>query len=148
MERRGGFRVNPLNWVQDTLDRLTKRRVATGLRGVYISPDALVDDWIEIGTTDDPFLNSWVNFASGNATAAYRKDGEGTVHIKGLVKSGTIGQPIFTLPVGFRPLLDHNIATISNEAVGRLEIEADGDVVPAIGDNTFFSIHISFPAEQ
>ena len=148
MERRGGFRLNPVVALREGLERLTKRTTATGLRGVYVRPDGLVDDWHEVGASGEPaFANSWVNAVGGNATAAFRKDGEGTVHIKGLIKSGTLGSTAFTLPVGYRPLLDHNVAALAFNVIGRLKIQPSGNVVPVSGSNVWFSIHITFPAE-
>jgi hypothetical protein len=50
--------------------------------------------------------NSWVNYVTGgHRVAGYRKLKDGTVELRGLVKSGTsgAGTGIFTLPVGFRP---------------------------------------------
>jgi hypothetical protein len=48
--------------------------------------------------------NGWVN-TGGYTSAAYYKDKEGRVHIKGTINGGTIATNtvIFTLPVGFRP---------------------------------------------
>lgn len=52
--------------------------------------------------TAPTLTNSWVNFGSTYATAGYWKDAEGMVHCTGMVKSGTVGSAIFTLPVGYR----------------------------------------------
>ena len=149
MERRGGFRLNPVAALREGLERLTKRVTATGLRGVYVRPDGLVDDWHEVGASGEPaFQNGWVNFGGAEATAAFRKDGEGTVHIKGLIKLGTLASAAFTLPVGYRPLLHQTIATIAASALGRLIIFGPtGLVVPQTGSSGWFSIHITFPAE-
>ena len=148
MERRGGFRLNPVVALREGLERLTKRTTATGLRGVYVRPDGLIDDWHEVGASGEPaFQNGWVNFGGAEATAAFRKDGEGTVHIKGLIKLGTLGSHAFTLPVGYRPLLEHTVAAIANNAIGRLMIQPSGLVVPQSGSNVWFSIHVTFPAE-
>ena len=48
-----------------------------------------------------------------DASASYKKEFN-TVHIKGLVKSGTIGSPIFTLPVGYRPKEDTSKTIVTN----------------------------------
>ncbi|KKK85125.1 hypothetical protein LCGC14_2776410, partial [marine sediment metagenome] len=87
---------NPINAVLDALDRSPFRRVASGIRGVYVSPEGVVDDWIEIGGGGNPaFQNSWANYGLGNnATAGFRKDGEGTVHIKGMVKNHSLAKSI------------------------------------------------------
>lgn len=94
-------------------------------------------------------LNNWINFGLGYAKAQYYKDKELRVHLKGLVQSGTVGQPIFTLPTGYRPT-DRLLFTVtSNNGYGRLDIEPDGDVFLVVGSNTFVSLDgVSFRAEQ
>ena len=52
---------------------------------------------------EPPFQNGWSNFASDPRKLRFRKDPLGKVRISGLVASGTVGQPVFTLPVGYRP---------------------------------------------
>jgi hypothetical protein len=60
-------------------------------------------------------LNSWVNFKTtgDEAVAGYYKDDMNIVRIKGTVKSGTINEAIFTLPVGYRPSEKIAISSIS-----------------------------------
>ena len=103
------------------------------------------DHWHYVGETGEPALaNSWVNFDTNWQAARFIKDAAGVVHIEGLVKSGTIGQVIFTLPVGYRPAKEFLISTNSNNAVARMDVYDDGTVVPADGSNVFYSIHVSF----
>jgi hypothetical protein len=94
------------------------------------------------------FLNSWVNYGGSEATAAYMKDEFSFTIIKGRIKTGTIGQTAFILPVGYRPKEPLRIAVDSNGAHGVLVINTDGTVVPTVGNNTDFSINIRFRAEQ
>jgi hypothetical protein len=57
------------------------------------------------------FQNQWSNyFTAGNGPAGYYRDPGSVVHFRGLIKSGTIGNPLaaniqlFTaLPIGYRP---------------------------------------------
>ena len=51
------------------------------------------------------FQSGWVNYGGSYNPAGYFKDSLGIVHLRGLVKSGKIGnnQTIFTLPAGYRP---------------------------------------------
>jgi len=94
------------------------------------------------------FQNSWVNFDTTNSQVAFIKDQEGFVHIKGLARSGTMITPIFTLPVGYRPRLRINRATISNGAFGHVTVDPNGEVIPQAGSNGWFSVDgISFKAE-
>lgn len=89
-----------------------------------------------IGRDGEPaFTNAWVNYAPGSAEAAFWKDATGLVHVQGLIKSGTVGQAAFTLPPGYRPTTQHPFGTVSNGAIGRVDVMADGTVVPASPSN-------------
>lgn len=61
--------------------------------------------WLNVGQfgQDAFFQNGWFNFAQSWQAASYRKR-ENQVFLRGLVSGGAIGQAIFTLPVGYRPL--------------------------------------------
>lgn len=118
---------------QDEEIRLTDKRV----RQLYMlfSPE----DWIA-----PSLLNSWVNWASGTQ-AGYFKDAFGIVHLRGLVKDGTIGQAIFQLPVGYRPAAYVEVHAVSshdgaNELSGRCDIELGGNVIAQTGGNYYFSL--------
>lgn len=59
------------------------------------------EGWHEVGAPGEPgFFNGWVN--EGPNRAAYFKDREGMVHLKGFIGEGT-GNFVFALPPGFRP---------------------------------------------
>ena len=60
--------------------------------------------WHEVGAPGEPaFQTGWENLGSPeHENAAFFKDHEGIVHLKGSVKAGGSG-PIFQLPPGFRP---------------------------------------------
>lgn len=100
--------------------------------------EALAPTWTE----PSPLLNGWVNFGAPFNNAGYYKDPQGRVFLKGLVKSGSISTtlPIFTLPVGYRPAGSEVIVTISNGAIGRITVQADGDVIAENGSNVWFSL--------
>ena len=100
------------------------------------------EDWHEIGTAGEPaFQNSWVNYDSGaNTQAGFMKDALGYVRLKGLVKSGTIGQIIFTLPTGYRPPANINFSTVSNGAFACGYIGSNGNIYPNTGNNAYWSI--------
>lgn len=89
-------------------------------------------------------LNSWVYFGS-NSLPGYYKDSFGRVHLRGFVKSGTIGNAIFTLPVGYRPALREFFAVVSNDLFGACYVDSNGDVIAYKGSNVYFSLDgISF----
>jgi hypothetical protein len=63
------------------------------------------ENWHEVGTPGEPgFQNDWHNVSSStlDETAAFFKDHDGIVHLKGLVQAGTEAV-IFQLPRGYRP---------------------------------------------
>lgn len=109
------------------------------------------EEWREVGGTGNPaFLGTWVNYGAGHETAAFYKDPLGRVHLKGLIKFGTISTTAFTLPEGYRPFSTLIFACISHDGVnyqhGRLDVSAAGLIVPIAGGTEFFSINVSFRA--
>jgi hypothetical protein len=89
-----------------------------------------------IGATGNPaFANSWINFDVADTSAAFWRDPFGWIHLRGLIKNGTVGSAAFTLPPGFRPPKREVFATISNGAVGRVDVQADGLVIPQSPSN-------------
>lgn len=93
--------------------------------------------WHVIGGTGEPaFAASWTHYGAPYAKAAYLKDVSGFVHLAGVIKNGTVGSAAFTLPPGLRPPVDLGpIAVISNGALGRVDIKADGTVTPMAPSN-------------
>ena len=105
--------------------------------------------WREIGQKDNPdFENSWVNFGSNNAAAAFYKDKFNRVWLKGLIKSGTVGAvPCFTLPSGYIPTEYMNYSSVDGTETpsARINIMATVDANPGeihvtAGNNTFISL--------
>ena len=100
------------------------------------------------------FTNGWANYFSGTeyGPVGYYKDSMGIVHLRGLAASGTIGQNMFTLPAGFRPLAGTLIFTIisnANTSAARVDIRPDGTVVAVSGGNNWIVLSgISFVARQ
>lgn len=90
--------------------------------------------------TDATYLNSWVDYGATHNKAGYYKTLDSVVRLQGVVKSGTIGQPIFTLPTGYRPAKTLLFTVPSNGAFGVLEIQTDGDVIATTGNNTYVSL--------
>lgn len=108
-----------------------------------------VEEWHEVGSSGEPvFAGTWVNFGGSNDTAAFYKDPWGRVHIKGSIKSGTIGTNCFTLPSGYHPPGDLYFAAYSNGAFGGIRINTSGVVRPITGSTTEVSINCSFRVED
>lgn len=104
-----------------------------------------------IGGAGKPdFQNGWANYGSGYQGARYWKDPFDIVHLEGLIALGTVGQPAFRLPAGYLPGATLLIDTISNSAIGRVDILINGDVVPASpSNNTWVSLNkITFKQEN
>ena len=102
------------------------------------------DHWHYVGETGEPaFENSWVNEAATNA-ARFMKNAAGVVHIQGVVQNGTIGQDVFTLPIGYRPDKNLWFSQVSNNAFAKMVINTDGTIEPASGNNANYSIACSF----
>ena len=91
-------------------------------------------------------LNSWVNFGGGYSTAAYSKDGDGIVYLRGVVKDGA--GTIYTLPAGFRPATTFIAGTVSNALFGAFAVSTAGNISMTTGSNAWISMDgISFKAE-
>ncbi|GAB6043566.1 C1q-like domain-containing protein [Endothiovibrio diazotrophicus] len=108
---------------------------------------------------EPPLLNGWVNYGyDGNdyATVAYRKDGEGFVHLRGLVKNGT--GVIFNLPPGYRPAKNEVFPTVAFNGAfmfGRVDVNgmngvqaSDGDVIVHAGSGWVTLSGIIFQADH
>ena len=106
----------------------------------------------DTGWTDFTLSGSWVNFGT-YANAGYRRV-NGIVYLRGLIKSGTTGVQVATLPVGFRPSMQIVAPTLSSTA-GNVMTPCYWDVVPTgallinYAANSWLSMaNISFPADQ
>ena len=92
------------------------------------------------GWTAVTFQNSWVNYDGTFNQCGYLRDPHGFVHLRGLVKSGTIGTTIFTLPAGYRPEYQQLFNVQSNSALGRCDVKTNGEVTANAGNNAWFSL--------
>jgi hypothetical protein len=115
----------------------------TGADEVWIGPgtpgDAAIELWYDTDAAVIPvpwisatLLNSWTNFGGIQPPAQYRLVGD-LVQVRGRVRNGTNGQPIFILPVGFRaPWYMSFPVTMKMDAttivVGVVDIYQNGEV--------------------
>ena len=97
-----------------------------------------------------PFANGWQNYSNTYNLAGYFKDSMGIVHLRGLVKRGTIKKHIFTLPAGYRPQRrELHVACTWSNASGRVDILTNGQVLPVAGSNKWISLDgITFRAAR
>lgn len=102
------------------------------------------EDWIT-----PTLLNGWTDFGGIYETIGYMKDELGFVHIKGMVKDGSVGAILFTLPKGYRPLKFQYHPCFSRDVLNTLTIRDNGDVfIPASASNVWLTLNgISFKAE-
>lgn len=92
-------------------------------------------------------INGWTNLEYAEPSGYY-KDPFGIVHVKGIVKGGAVGQPLFILPVGYRPMFLRRYAVIANDAIGHIEVFNSGYVYLWLGSNVWVSLDaITFRAE-
>jgi hypothetical protein len=87
-------------------------------------------------------LNSWVYFGAPFNPAGYYIDAMHVVHLRGVVKSGTCGAAIFTLPISYRPTNQELMRAVSAGGNARVDILTTGDVLPdaAMCNNGWFSL--------
>lgn len=74
--------------------------------------------------------NSWAAFIDFDNTAPqYRKTANGWVEISGAAQSGTAGQPMFTLPGGYRPPKRMVFNMRTGTGTAQVDIGPDGEVI-------------------
>lgn len=138
------------------------------------NPDGTVSGWVDIGTpldivedfngretryewdpttfavdawTAPTLINSWANAAAPDGPAGYRKYSTNVVAIRGRITTGTLGTAAFVLPAGFRPANTLAFTTESNGVVGRVDVYANGNVIPAVGGTSSALDGIHFEAQ-
>jgi hypothetical protein len=93
--------------------------------------------------------NAWARYDSAYNPPGYFKDSMGIVHLRGLVRSGTMQKAIFTLPEGYRPefrelfIVGSYMPTVTitgQSGHGRVDIASDGQVFPWEGNNGWISL--------
>ena len=102
------------------------------------------EDW-----TAPTLINGWTDFGGVYETIGYMKDEFGFVHIRGMVKGGSVGEILFTLPEGYRPLKHQYHPCFSLDVLRTLTIRGNGAVfIPAAASNVWVALNgISFKAE-
>jgi hypothetical protein len=115
--------------------------VAVSAAGTNTLAAVTMDVWHTVGAAGEPaFQNSWVAHAS-LGKPRFRKYPDGRVRIAGALAKSTTpasGEVTFTLPAGYRPTAQqiYNVRLWiagGAEAVGRLDINADGTAVYQAG---------------
>jgi len=117
----------------------------TDIAGTTGSDLTLTGSIAQDGWTAPTLLNGWVNYSATFNPAGYFRDKTGIVHLRGLVRSGTVtaGTAIFTLPAGYRPArleIFSNVAYTTIYVYGRCDVNTAGNVNFYAGGNAFFSL--------
>lgn len=92
--------------------------------------------WVPIST----YQNGWVDYGTQWPTAGFYKDTQGIVRLRGAVKSGTVPNIIFSLPVGYRPVGLAYFPVVSNNAFGFVSITPGGGVSIQVGTSPYVTL--------
>jgi hypothetical protein len=108
------------------------------------------DTWHTVGAAGEPgFQNGWSNYGGGWPAMRFTKLSDGTVHLQGLVKDGTVGSgvPIFALPAGYRPTagIGLRFAVVAANLLGVSNVNSSsGNVDLEVGSNGYVFLNVSF----
>lgn len=117
------------------------------------SVDLYLDEHIHLaasvtGWTNVSLQSGWT-YDGTYSPGSYYKDADGVVHLRGLMRSGTMGAIMFNLPEGMRPSRTLLKTGVSNSAASRFDIHSNGNVVAVSGSNGWFSLDgATFVPEQ
>lgn len=139
----------------DTIDlakgAVTSEKLASGAvtRATRADPEI----WHFIGDSGEPaFEGTWRNYSAETpwhqqATwthAAFRKDDDGVVHLKGMIAGGAAGTVAFLLPEAYCPHNYNTFATVSDNTFARITVTfASGgtcSVEVTVGDTDWVSL--------
>jgi hypothetical protein len=129
-----------------------------GIADGAVTPSKLspIEGWHLVGTAGEPtFEVDWANYIGQGfyEPAAFRKDRDGRVHLRGAVKrpTNTTGSYVFTLPTGYRPPFYAYFPVVSTNGSGTptpgfIEIDVSGRIYVFVEtDDRFVSLSgISF----
>jgi hypothetical protein len=118
-------------------------------------PDPLAVEAVHLlGAAGEPTMPvAWSIYAAGWQAPGFYKDNQGRVFLQGMIKKSSavvVGEVIFTLPVGYRPLGQSLFVVMSNSAVARIDVMPNGQVQASTGVNAGWvsMAGISFRGEQ
>jgi hypothetical protein len=111
-------------------EEATARKLAELDRRLRNRDRVTTEAWHEVGAAGEPaFVGAWANLGFGvNESAAFLKDPNGFVWLKGVVSGGAYPSLIFTLPAGYRATGNVYFALPSNGAFGWLSVDNAGSV--------------------
>ena len=126
--------------------------VAKGVGSSYVALTFNYHPASYTGWSNIPLSNGWVSDSGTTySTVQYTKTSDNLVSLKGLLRNGTAssGTTMGTLPAGCRPSENLLMATVSNQAHARVDIQSDGRILFRTGSASWLSLDgITFVAEQ
>lgn len=135
-----------------TPDEILSAKIANLEKRLAAEVKETTEAWRAIGASGQPaFEGLWVNSGGGSPTAAFLKDPNGFVWLRGAISNGTLTTTAFTLPAGYRPsgitdFVAPGGAFGATYTVVRLN--SAGQVTPNSGSNAFVHLDgIRFRAE-
>jgi hypothetical protein len=142
-----GDYVVPPHWIELAVHT---QAVVVGEQTLRIANGETLTPWYVIGAGgfSPAFENAWVNYGAPHHPVAMRKR-NGEVELRGLTKSGVVGNRAFLLPAGWRPAGGTLIQiALSNGAVGYVQVDTAGQVIP-FGSNVYVQLYgVRFTPEQ
>lgn len=140
--------------VNDPVTQRAFDNVTQALEAVVneVQPFVQKEPWHIVGMRGEVAFNTgWQNYAGGGTFqfAAFRKNALGRVELRGLVARVSGAETtIFTLPPEYRPLSQEIFFTGGSTSAGRVDVQADGQVVYSSGGVTYFTLSgITFDTE-
>jgi hypothetical protein len=102
---------------------------------LYITGSIVTEAWIS-----PSLLYTWIDYNIAYNPVGYYLDEMGVVHLRGMVKGGTIPSAIFQLPVSYRPSNQCIFSTLSNSALGRIDVTTTGNVMAQLGNAAWITL--------
>lgn len=127
--------------------------VAEALQRVSVVEQKKADEDVP-GWITPTLLNGWANYGGTANSVGYYKDSLGTVHLRGVVRLGTMGATLFTLIEGYKPKTQFNLGTVGDRGNDgkvpvHVSVNPSGQVVPTSTATIWISLDgLSFPTEQ
>lgn len=89
---------------------------------------------------DATFMNGWGNLGGDTISAAYTRDANGFVHLRGAMKGGAFNTPAFQLPIGYRPSAVASFLWLVDNGAGYGWVDASGNVWLNVACRSFWAI--------
>lgn len=85
-------------------------------------------------------VQGWTNREGTFRRFSYAKSQDGWVHLRGVISGDAFYKHIFILPPGFRPKETETFGSISDQLVGRVDVQPDGKIIPKKGAKTWITL--------